>query len=370
MAVEGHATQQNRKVDPNVKIPDAVKRAAARSDQMIADNTPKPAGASSATSVTAFDPKNPNPPEPVVATTPPAPVPITPSVPNPAPGASGDGANGEPNYKHMFESTNGRLAREVQERTMLARQLADTQRTLAAMSVPQPPQAPQNGGADVRFTPGQRKLSQKEIAEYGEELIDVMGRRAQEVYDPIVGQLQAEIAALKGQTASVRNVQAQDQTERLFETLDRELPNWRQQNNDPNFMSWLTYPDELSGVPRQELLTAAFKAGHTARVAAAFRGFQAYQAASDPAAAARQNPGAEVTRQSNPAPGVDLASLAAPGRAKSGQATAPPEKPEVTRAEIAQFYRDVTTGKYNGRDADKAAIEMQIQSAVQEGRIR
>lgn len=135
----------------------------------------------------------------------------------------------------------------------------------------------------------------------------------------------------------------------------------------------------MSGLPRQQLLATAFQQGQSGRVVAAFRGFLAYQAANGgvfggvSSGASRVNgaatPGSTLESNS-PTAQIDLASLAAPGRAKSGQTEIPPDKGVVTRKEIADFYRDVTTGKYNGRDNDKAAIELQIQEAMREGRIR
>jgi hypothetical protein len=61
--------------------------------------------------------------------------------------------------------------------------------------------------------------------------------------------------------------------------------------------------------------------------------------------------------------------LAAPGRAKSAAAAAPAEKPFFTSAQITRFYADVNSGKYRGREADKAKLEAQIFDAQREGRI-
>ena len=60
-----------------------------------------------------------------------------------------------------------------------------------------------NDASGVEFTSGisgARKITPKEIEEYGEELIDVIGRRAQEVCEPQLAALQNEIQILKRQT--------------------------------------------------------------------------------------------------------------------------------------------------------------------------
>jgi hypothetical protein len=355
MSVEGHASQRP-KPDLNVKVPEAVKRAAARSDELITQNAPKPNGGTPISTVTIakFDPKNPNPPDPVVASS--APTPATP-VPTPEP---------EVDYKHQFESTQGRLTRAEEEKKQLAQQIQDMQRTIAVMHAPS---ASQVGQSDVRLA---RKITDAEIKEYGPELIETMKRAAAEAYEPIVAQLQAELAQVKGQVGGVRNAVAQDHQTQLFQTLAREIPNWEQINSDPQFLQWLSYPDELSGFPRKELLTAAFQQGQIGRVVAAFRGFLAYQAAYGPGRGNGQGPGnGAVTLESNASTQeLDLVSLAAPGRAKTGQTEVPPEKPLVYRAEISEFYRDVSLGKYKGKDQEYAAIQAQIQDAIKEGRIR
>jgi hypothetical protein len=60
-----------------------------------------------------------------------------------------------------------------------------------------------NDASGIEFTSGvsgARKITPKEIEEYGEELIDVIGRRAQEVCEPQLAALQNEIQILKHQT--------------------------------------------------------------------------------------------------------------------------------------------------------------------------
>lgn len=369
MSVEGHASQP-RKTDTSVKIPDAVKRAAARSDALIIQNNPNAAPpppevpAKGAVTVARFDPSNPKPPEfgnPTAATVQPEPVVVPPEP--------------EVDYKHQFESTQGRLSRSEQEKTHLMQRNNDLQRLLATMNNPPEPQI---GGSEVRFGGGgaARKVTEKELGEYGPELIDVMRRAASEVYEPVMAQLQAELGVLKGQVGGVRNAVALDHTQQLYATLNQEIPNWQTINVDPNFLTWLNYPDELSGLPRSQLLATAFQQGQTARVAAAFRGFLAYQASFGPAGGAGQPQGngaatlGSNTQPSASTPAVDLAALAAPGRAKSGQTNVPPEKPIVYKTEIATFYRELSLGKWKGRESEVAQIEQQIQSAVQEGRIR
>ena len=67
---------------------------------------------------------------------------------------------------------------------------------------------------------------------------------------------------------------------------------------------------------------------------------------------------------------MDLSQLAAPGR---GRTAAPPPadevRPIIPQAQITQFYRDIQTGKYRGRDAERERTEQAIFAALQEGRV-
>lgn len=65
---------------------------------------------------------------------------------------------------------------------------------------------------------------------------------------------------------------------------------------------------------------------------------------------------------------MDLASLAAPGRAHSAGGQ-PAEKPVYTAAEITKFYTDVAAGRWRGREQQQSAIDQDIMMAQREGRI-
>jgi hypothetical protein len=135
-------------------------------------------------------------------------------------------------------------------------------------------------------------------------------------------------------------------------------------NSNSDFLDWLRLPDPYSGAIRHDMLKAAYAQGDARRVLAFFNGFLAEEAVVAPAG---QEPDVSVTK----VPKVPLASLAAPGRAKTAaSASAPAEKPIITRSQIAAFYADLAAGKYRGRDAEKNKAEAIIFEAQRDGRIR
>jgi len=120
-------------------------------------------------------------------------------------------------------------------------------------------------------------------------------------------------------------------------------------------------------------LNEAHNGNQTGQVVDIFRSFLSTLAPSNPAnGGSVPGNGAGGYSQSSPAastPQLDLMALAAPGRAKTGQTSVPPEKPFFNATDISQFYRDKTAGKYAGREADADAIERAFIQAGNEGRV-
>jgi hypothetical protein len=391
-AVQGHeavggATKRGAP-DPNVKVPPAVKAAADRAEALSAQakaaktandasgaNEPIGSGvrmpgqpASPNGVVTAnFDPNNPRPPEPgdprlsqTQSQPPPAPTPPTPQT--------------QEDWEHQFRSLKGRYDRDTEEKRRLQQQIVDMQRLMAQV---QPTPNSQSEGSGVRFNvappPPGRRVTPKEVQEYGEETIDVMGRRAAEVYEPILTQLYGELQQVKRQIGGVQNTVVFDARVQMYKDLEKEVPNWDAVNNHPLFHQWLDQIDPISRHPRREFLNAAHNSNTTGQVVDIFKSFLSDVAARSPANGGGQQPGngADTSQRLLPAPTpqVDLMQFAAPGRAKTGQTTVPPEKPFYQASDITQFYRDKTSGKYTGREAEAAALEQALIQAGNEGRI-
>ena len=376
--------------DPSVKLPAGVKAAADRANELSAQakaakdanvasgadqplNTsakpPVPNTPPSGVVMADFDPRNPRPPEfgdpndtriqaqPTRPAPPPAPTPPTPQNPE--------------DWEHQFRSLKGRFDREQEDKRRLNQQIVDMQRLMAQV-VPPPPS---NEGSGVRFNvappPPGRRVTQKEVDEYGQELMDVMGRRAAEVYEPLLQQVVGELQQVKRQIGGVQNTVVYDARVKMYEDIAREVPNWDQINNSPQFAAWLDQIDPISHQARRSFLNAAHNNNLTGQVVDIFRGFLSDVASRSPANGAGQVPGnGAFTQVSNaPTPQFDLAQFAAPGRAKTGQTTVPPEKPFFNAADIPKFYQDKTQGKYAGREAEADAIERAMIEAGREGRI-
>jgi hypothetical protein len=265
---------------------------------------------------------------------------------------------GNDTWEHKYNSMKGRHDRLETTNKHLTERVSGMEQTLAIMAANEPLPTAAPGQPASLLTP-------EETAEWGPELLDVVGRRAKEQFAPVIAGLEDQIKSLNERLQSVGGVMAQDARGRMLEDLTKVLPNWKEVNSNQNFLNWLVLPDTYSGAIRDQLLQAAYTANDTPRVLAFFNGFLAEEAALSP-----RTPAPDPTVVPDTAR-VPLESFAAPGRAKTAAAIdAPAEKPSFTRAQVATFYTDVARGSYRGRDDEKIAIERQISEAGREGRIK
>ncbi len=339
-------------IDPSVRVPNAVRAAAARSEEIMRQVSGEPP---------VGDPPAPETPP---AGDPPA----APPAPKPEPKARQKSETppeqppaGEIDWESRFNAMQGRFNKSNDDNRRLAETVSNLQNVIARMesTPPAPPPTP----AELR---PESLLSKEEIDAYGPEFLEVVGKKAREIAAAETRELREQIAKLNTGVEATTRVTAQTARENMFQSLDDQVPNWRELNVDQNFLSWLRLPDPYSGAIRQDLLTAAFEQNSTPRVSAFFQGFLTEEAAVAPV---RTTP--PVTPPASTPQKVPLAQFAAPGRAKSAAANgAPAEKPIIKRSEVTQFYAEVAAGKYRGRDDEKNRAEAQIFEAEREGRIR
>jgi hypothetical protein len=323
-------------IDESVKIPEAVKAAAAKAESFYTPTEPEKTQEPSETQ--AQEPAVAQAPEPVQA-----PPPVEPPPSNETEQLRAELAKRERDY-------NALLGRNAQQRDYIAMQ----QNQLSQMSNPRSWAQPQQA---------KPLISDEERKAYGDDALSVMERKAREVVQPVVDQMQARTIQLERQIQQVRSND-------VFSELDRKMPDWETINDSNVWKEWLALPDVYSNMVRQQLLEAAFSAGDAGRILAFFRGFQAEHpehAGQETQAPQSAPPQRAPVRKA----AVSLESLAAPGRASSSPPPAlTSEAPTISSKDVTQFYRDVTQGRYNGREEAKAAREAQIHAAVRDGRVR
>jgi hypothetical protein len=270
-------------------------------------------------------------------------------------------------WEQRVRSVQGRYETQVQVNRQLNERLAELERTLNTMAANgQRPPAPAADPEPVRL------ITDKEREDFGEDFLNVVGKRAKETYAPEFDQLSRRLKNLEGKLEGTVQVVSRNQKQELYAVLDSQIANWRDINRSQQFKDWLGFVDPLSGRRRFDMLQEAFTRQEAGRVLSFFRGFTTEATGTPPS---QPNPAPTPSTPQYAANGttgsaLTLEQLAAPGRARSApQGNLPPEKPMYTNAWIAQFMADKRTGKYRGREADADLIERDIYLAQHEGRI-
>lgn len=244
-----------------------------------------------------------------------------------------DDSKDDNSYEHRFKVLQGKYNSEVPRLSSENKELKATLKSL------------QDQLDELKAAKSVEPLVKpEEIEEYGEGLIDVARRIAQEELakkDAAIKKLEAKLDALEGVTT--KTVEKD-----FFSLLTAKVSDWEKVNADKSFHKWLDEADELTGVRRQDLLSQAEQARDADRVAKFFTAF-------------KKTSNRQVADSTQA-----LETQVAPSNTKASPT--PPSKKQWTRSEIAEFYRRVRSGQVS--DKDVVAIEADIHAATIEGRIR
>lgn len=326
--------------------PAAVIRQAKQADQLIKDLNARPGEG----------------PAPTAQPVEPAPQDVPPDLPEvnvtaaPAPAA-------EPvDWEHKYRVLEGKYRAEVpkliSQRDEAVTLLGQTQslaanlQTQMASQQTQPRQQQQPQRREDSFT----LVTPQERSEFGDDLIDVVGRRAREVVGPEVQTLQRELSVIKQQVGTTLQEVAAQKRQLVYDALNARLPNWNAINMSAEFLAWLETADVFSGTSRRQALTDAFNSNDAPRVVAIFEAF------------ARED--ADSRSASVRTPRVPVETLVAPGQGR-GEA---PVAPGSTRGriwsenEIRDFYDRVRRKRVPEDEYKRVSEEIAV--AVQEGRVK
>jgi hypothetical protein len=365
------AITQLAPLDETVKIPEAVKRAAAFAEAHYAKSADVPVQPQPVQQPTQNPGQQPtqNPDQPINIVAVPAPpvvegsrplltepVPEVQPVSLPQPVSTPAETSSQPdNWEHRYLSMKGRYDQSQQIMGGMQEQMTEMGQQLQRL-VGQQNQQRQEPPKPIKvITPEDEKT-------YGPELIDLARRAAREEMQPQIEQARQESQRSSQRTQGLAEQEVRNQ-------LDVQLPNWREINTSPEFLQWLSLRDLYSGSVRRALLNQAFQAASAPRVLAFFKGYLAE------AQATGQLP-AQQTTATTPVPprqaAVSLDTLVSPGRAQPapGSDGQPPEAPIFTHRQIREFYSHAGIARYAGRQADRVADEKLIFEAQAAGRVR
>jgi hypothetical protein len=279
-------------------------------------------------------------------------------------GASNPDDENSETYAQRWRSLQGSYNATVRQKSMLEQRVSQLEELLSTIS--KQPSAPQQAADPAPQTPAptQRLVTDKDVEEYGES-IDVMRRVSQDVLGPVlarIGQLESVLQQMQAtvvpQVTAVSQRQQMSAEQQFWSDLNTYVPNWQEINNNDGFQNWLLEVDPLTGNTRQTFLEAAQQSLDAYRVSAFFRTWL-------------ESTGQATVAQNAPTPPAqtELEKQVTPGRSRSAAAPQGNQPKKYSPADIKKFYDDVRTGKYKGREQERARIERDIFSAQREGRI-
>jgi hypothetical protein len=175
------------------------------------------------------------------------------------------------------------------------------------------------------------ELTPKEVEDYGEEFLHVVGKKAR-------ASVGADIAQLQQGVAQVQQTLHAERRKQMLAQLDAQLPGWRSQNTSPGFLSWLAETDMFTGRTRNALLQEAWASNLADRVIAIFRGYR----------------GAGQALEGQTHPAGNTGGSASSGHSRDWPTTG---KPIITARQIQNYHHDVARGLYEHRPADKQALD-------------
>lgn len=340
-------------------IPNAVKKQAAKSEQLIKEHKERNTGTPPAPAPAAAN-LTPAPPSPA-----PAPPPIAAAPPTPPPEPPAPVNEWEQRYKVLQGKYNAEvpaLQNTVRELNTNVQKLHKDLETAKTAPAPQPPQP---------FEPG-KYVKKEDIEEYTPEMTTFVRAVAREeleanlsvvlekllpgMLEPYLGktikplQDKMETVAARVETREVR--EHKSEREKFFDLLDRTILEKTRMtfdaiNTNPIFLNWLMQKDPRSRRARQELLDESVAALNAEWTAEFYTDFVA------------ENPTA-VAAPTSP--------TVIPPRSGGGDSPQPQGK-TWKRSEITAFYNDVKLGKYRGREAEKQQTENDIYAAQRERRV-
>lgn len=260
-------------------------------------------------------------------------------------------------YKQRYNSLQGKYNSEVPRLTSELKELkAQMAELVEAAKAPKTPEPAQPKIGDV---------TEADVDAFGADLIDLIKRQSAatsremaSVYEAEIKSLKAENKKLLDKLGNVEQTQQYSSQQQVLAKLGEMVPDWEQINQDERFLDWLGEADPMSGQPRQAYLNDALEKLDPKRLAHVFNTFKQLAGLVQPQKKAA-NP--EVQRQ------------VAPGKSKATPSTpaAPSSDTRIwTAREIEQFYNDVRSGAFQGKEAEARSIEQQIDLAVAQGRFK
>ncbi len=198
------------------------------------------------------------------------------------------------------------------------------------------------------------ELTPEEREAVGEKQLAIMARLIERPTQAMVARVREELQqSFDGRMRQVEGQIAGQTGKDLWERVEQLSPGVlaRNSSDDPRWVEFLNGTDAISGRSRKVLGNAAVDSGDVSRLALLHDEFlrESGQATPEDTPRARRDTRPEGSR--------------AEAAVGSGG------KPNIKGAEVEQFYKDLASGKYEGKPELAEKMETLITAAVQDGRV-
>jgi uncharacterized protein YukE len=195
-------------------------------------------------------------------------------------------------------------------------------------------------------------------AEFGEELIDVQRRVAQEVSQEYEGRFEQQAAVIEELQNKLTQTGNQVGEMSFSQRLTQLVPDFSSIDNDERWVAWLNEHDPMLRGPRRDQAAAAFNAGDAEAVA---HYVQLWKESLAPVeASGRTVRRAELEKQVAPNRSANSVATKAVGR----------ESKTYSEREVNDAWARIRSLNTRGQMDDAAKLEAEITAAYLEGRVR
>lgn len=264
-------------------------------------------------------------------------------------------------WKTRFETLQGKYNAEVPR---LQTQLRSTNDEIvrlrdefAASQSPKP--APTTDGNDNAL------VTQKDVDDFGQDLIDAMTRvarnEARRAYSEERAALDQKFGAVEQRVGEVATTVAQSDNDKFWGRVIELLPDWSVVDADPAWVAWLDTAPEYSEVTYRDLAGQAIAKRKPEKIV---KMVETWRRESSPAPATPQPAPRAPQAPSSP----ELARQVAPSTVKGNAPSTPGDKRVLTRSEYENLYDVRNVQRYGDVEANRMIAE--ADAAVAENRVR
>lgn len=185
----------------------------------------------------------------------------------------------------------------------------------------------------------------------GSEAVDIMKKITKRANEAQVNPLKDEIAQLRQEREAARVREAQADTQREYGSfisrLNAEVPQWKQINTDPNFLTYMNSVDEPSGYTKATLFQRAEAARDVGRVAGYMKEFVASMKPVD-----------------------KLEEMVGPTGSSAPSVVSKDPKGEIVPLSFIDKFEDqMIRGEFKRNHKEAEKIQLKIDKALSEGRV-